>query len=523
MRILAFSDWRIQSIEMLIEYIEELDKEPDIIVYAGDDIQRFNRIPNPKTTEGCQKEFPNDAQNINYFEIIAQYSKHGLVAVAGNDDPPFITNAIQGKNVYNIFKEPFIVDDYVFIGQEGSTKGPGCLIYSESAVLDELNQKSNQYPSKKIIIVSHPPPFGILDIGLRFGISHIGSTALKQFIDENNSRIKTVICGHAHSQGGKEVNYNGVRVVNCASHDNDGEPGKVCNLIIRKYVQTKWDLIFEWGSCPKEIHELMQVPMVGLARARALTEIGVRSVEQLAKSNISEKASKYSCFSGRVLDLIQNYARAISQNMPIVVREHPFFIESEKKKLYFFDAEYNPTGTVIGPFGIFLLGFMNLNGEVKQFFLENPDDEEQLLMNFRNWLLSEKPTLIAYSSTSADRPQLKYAFERFNIPISELGNSFFDLFFECISTQSFKKQCIYLPIKGRMGLKEVSEQFGYKKESENKIGDGLQALIEYEKYLETNDEGIKRELLKYNQSDLERTRFIFNYIYKIHRDLLSVS
>ncbi|MDG6249512.1 ribonuclease H-like domain-containing protein [Methanocalculus sp.] len=520
MRILAFSDWRIQSIEMLIEYIEELDKKPDIIVYAGDDIRRFNKIPENKSSEKFREEFYTDTPNCNYFEKIAQYSKHGLVAVAGNDDPPLITNAIQGKNVYNIFKEPFIVEDYIFIGQEGSTKGPGFLIYSENEVLDGLNRKSKQYPSEKIIIVSHTPPFGILDVGLRFGINHIGSTALTQYIDENNSRIKAVICGHAHSQGGKETNYNGVRVVNCASHDNDGEPGKVCNLVIRKYVQTKWDLIFEWGSCPKEIHELMQVPMIGHARAKALTEIGVKSVDQLAKANISEKASKYSCFRGGVLSLIQNYARAISQNMPIVVRDHPFFIECEKKKLYFFDAEYSPTGTLIGPFGIFLLGFMNLNGEVKQFFLDNPNDEEKLLLNFRNWLLSEKPTLIAYSSTSADRPQLKYAFEKFKIPTSELGNSFFDLFFECISTQSFKKQCIYLPIMGRMGLKEISEQFGYKQEHQNKIGDGLQALIEYEKYLETNDEGIKKELLEYNQSDLERTRFIFNYIYKIHRDVL---
>ena len=518
MRILAFSDWRTQSIEALIEYIENLDKKPDVIVYAGDDISRFNDIPISQIDPDLPIEFFDDSPDVNYFEIIAKLSKYGLVAVGGNDDLPFSTTAIQGKNVHNIFENPLVVDDYVFIGQEGSTKGPGYLIYSEDEVFAELSRKLQQYPSEKIILVSHAPPFGVLDIGLRFGINHIGSTALQQIIDENHSRIKTVICGHAHSQGGKEENYNGVRVVNCASHDYEYEPGNVCNLIIRKYVQTKWDLIFKWGSCPKEIHDLMEVPMVGYTRAKALTEMGVKSVKQLANMDLSKKALEYPCFYGDVMSLIQNYAKAISQNIPMVVREHPFCNECVNNNLYFFDAEYNPTGTETGPYGIFLLGFMNLKGEVNQFFLENPDDEKQLMMNFRNWILSEKPTLIAYASTSADKPHLKYSFERFEIPTPELDSSFFDLFFECISTQSFKKQCIYLPITGRMGLKEISDHFGYKTNLEPRIGDGLQALCEYQKYLDTNDEKIKRELLEYNQSDLERTRFIFDYLNKLHQD-----
>jgi len=518
MRILAFSDWRIQNIEMLIKYIEELDQEPDVIVYAGDDIERFNKIPVAKIPKDFREIFVNGA-NTNYFEKIAKYSKHGLVAVAGNDDPPFITNAIRGKNVYNIFEKPLIIDDYAFIGQEGSTRGPGYLVYQENEVLDELNRKSIQNPSEKIIVVSHTPPFGILDIGLRFGINHIGSTALRQFIDENIHKVRLVICGHAHSQGGKEVNYNGIKIVNCASHDNYGEPGKVCNLISRGHFQTKWDLIFEWGFQSKEIYELTQVPMIGYPRAKALIEMGVKSVEQFACKNIAEKASKFPCFAGGVFNLAQNYAKAISQNKPIVVRTHPFFEGRGNKNLYFFDAEYNPTGTEIGPYGIFLLGIMGLDGKVQQFFLDDPENEEKLLLNFQNWLLSEKPTLISYSSTSADRPQLKYAFNRFEIPTSKLENSFFDLFFECISTQSYKKQCVYLPIAGKMGLKEVSEKLGYQENSVNKIEDGLQALLMYEEYLETGDAETKRELLKYNQSDLERTRFIFDYVDSLYKGL----
>ena len=35
MKILAFSDWRVQDIEQFIDYLGRLEEKPDIIVYAG--------------------------------------------------------------------------------------------------------------------------------------------------------------------------------------------------------------------------------------------------------------------------------------------------------------------------------------------------------------------------------------------------------------------------------------------------------------------------------------------------------
>ena len=42
MKILAFSDWRVQNIEKLITYLENLEEKPELVVYAGDDLKRFN-------------------------------------------------------------------------------------------------------------------------------------------------------------------------------------------------------------------------------------------------------------------------------------------------------------------------------------------------------------------------------------------------------------------------------------------------------------------------------------------------
>ena len=158
MKILAFSDWRIQNIEKLIEYVKGLNEKPDFIVYAGDDIGRFNKISYRELPEPFKKIYADVFPDKNYFEELAKYSKHGLLAVAGNDDFPFIVDAINGKNVFNIYKKPIVFCDYVFAGIEGSTKPPGILLHSEKEVLNRLNTALKENPNKKIIIVSHTPP-----------------------------------------------------------------------------------------------------------------------------------------------------------------------------------------------------------------------------------------------------------------------------------------------------------------------------------------------------------------------------
>ena len=45
LRILAFSDYRVHSIEALLGFVERLEPKPDLIIYAGDDLDRF--VPPP--------------------------------------------------------------------------------------------------------------------------------------------------------------------------------------------------------------------------------------------------------------------------------------------------------------------------------------------------------------------------------------------------------------------------------------------------------------------------------------------
>jgi len=45
LKILAFSDYHIQDIKPLLEYVKNLKEKPDIIVYAGDAVDRFGPLP----------------------------------------------------------------------------------------------------------------------------------------------------------------------------------------------------------------------------------------------------------------------------------------------------------------------------------------------------------------------------------------------------------------------------------------------------------------------------------------------
>src|SRR5208337_122067 len=67
LRIVAFSDYRVQDISLLLDFITSLQPAPHLIIYAGDDIKRFHN------------------GEVNLFEKLAAKATYGLCAVVGND------------------------------------------------------------------------------------------------------------------------------------------------------------------------------------------------------------------------------------------------------------------------------------------------------------------------------------------------------------------------------------------------------------------------------------------------------
>lgn len=121
-----------------------------------------------------------------------------VFAQIGNMDRPEVNDWLNevGINLHGQSHE--LTPDTVIFGIGGSTFTPFGTPseFPESAFaswLDDLWPRVRQYPNK--ILVSHNPPRDTLcdDIGNNV---HVGSTAVREFIEENQPNI--CVCGHIH-------------------------------------------------------------------------------------------------------------------------------------------------------------------------------------------------------------------------------------------------------------------------------------------------------------------------------------
>jgi Icc-related predicted phosphoesterase len=222
LRIVAFSDWRVQEVGSVVRFLKDQVK-PDLILYAGDDIQRF-RPPRK-----------------NLFQQIAKLARYGLCAVAGNDDDPATRDLIGGRNVYPVHSRALVLGRFAVVGVEGAPLFPndtqdrniGHLLYPERVLSLQMKLwNSTAFRDKKLIIVSHAPPFGVLDFAVRFGARNIGSRPLREFLESSPNSL-LCICGHVHRCGGQSAKLGKALVVNAASHDSPGDPGKVVIIQVK--------------------------------------------------------------------------------------------------------------------------------------------------------------------------------------------------------------------------------------------------------------------------------------------------
>ena len=95
-------------------------------------------------------------------------------------------------------------------------------MYSER-FLSYLMRKWDALKDKSLIVISHVPPFGVLDFAVRFGPRSIG----------NRPHVVLCLCGHVHRRGGESAKLGRSLVVNAASHDRPGDPGRVFIVRIR--------------------------------------------------------------------------------------------------------------------------------------------------------------------------------------------------------------------------------------------------------------------------------------------------
>lgn len=220
LRILAFSDYRVHDINLLLNLVKKSVEKPSIILYAGDDIARFVFIPEGPLKHLYTYVYRETVGEYNYFEELAREASYGLGAVRGNDDHIRTSEYIKGEKVYNLQFTWLKVGSYLIIRLEDAPAEYGTSTYAEADYRLRLELAKSLLGKKdKLIVVSHAPPHGILDRAMRYGERSVGSRALREFIEERDE-VVLAVCGHVHRCGGKCDRVGSATVVNVSSHDD---------------------------------------------------------------------------------------------------------------------------------------------------------------------------------------------------------------------------------------------------------------------------------------------------------------
>lgn len=484
LRLVAFSDYRVQDIELLIDELSELAPPPDVVLYAGDDIKRF-RPPHRK----------------NLFGMLACRARYGLCAVAGNDDELSVRKLISGKSVFNVHASPVILGSYAFLGVDGAPYRPGLegigyILHSEKEIARHLAFQKRATISKKLIILSHAPPEGLLDQAQRFspdGKPHsIGSRALRKVLT-THSNVLLVVCGHVHRCGGMKKRLRNTLIVNVANHDDPGVPGRVAIIDLEPSGKTT----VQWRQI-----EVSAIPGIGEASTQRLRDVGIRRVKELATAprEIVHRALR---FSGRPPAVLHARARATLENRPILLRLPQLPSGPE----VFLDIE-----TDLGQRYVWLVGLcIGRDGRYRGFFAETPNDEKKILVHFLNFM-DRYPTakLLSCSASRFEERVIRNRLSYHGLDTSVCSR--------IVDLYPIISRSVALPVES-CRVKEIAEFFGYRYRHPDLSGFEVGTLYESE-YLRLKKVTERRKLAQrfreYNRDDVRCLPFILDAIERLN-------
>lgn len=397
---------------------------------------------------------------------------------------------MKAKSVSDLYTRSCIFKNFAFVGLEASTSGPALFKHKEEHFREHLKRQSGYLHGKIVTVLSHTPPFGILDRGIRFAeedefTHHIGSTSLRQFVE--TKPVDLVVCGHCHSQGGMIEKLESTTIVNVASHDDERAKGRFAVITLTKdgLVEVEWHSTY--GVYGKD--SLIQIYGVGPKIAERFLKDGVSTVSKLANHRNLARLSTSLGLSEMYLRLLQLRARLLLRNE--IYRIAPFEIES--RNAIFFDIE-----TDIACKRVWLIGLL-IEDQFLQFYADTWDEEKAVLGKFEHFLFDHpSKALISFSGTNFDYRVTLGALQRQGIETSCLtSRSHIDL-------SILLRRCFIFPNQ-RFALKSLGSYLKYPFKHTDL--DGLAVALAYHKHAE---DGVKLDnrVFVYNEDDVRVLPFL---------------
>lgn len=378
---------------------------------------------------------------------------------------------------------------------EGAIEGgPGLILHSEDEIKTHLDRQYAGNEDKTPVLVSHVPPNGILDIGLRFGQRHIGSTSVRSFVEEVEPVL--TVCGHCHQFGGRAEELDFGTVINIASHDSPGAKGRYSIIELDGR-----EIDYELTTTEEGVkHYLLQLSQVGGRRIRHFLDAGITELDQINEDNRDTLESLPGSSKWHV-DMWLEEAEAIQNDEIRVLDEDEFeFLEDDNVVLV--DIE-----TDLSQDRIWLIGLYSYQDEEFHQIFEK-DDEEKLLKSFIKYLRDQgNPSIVYYGNNLFDEKCLKHRMEVHGL-LEGLGlmKDSHDL--------GIKVQTNLLGEFTRTNLDSLAGKIA-DYEYEYPEMDGFIVGSQYTRYILDNEEPDWDKLLDYNKDDVLALKAIVNEIREI--------
>lgn len=191
MKLLAFTDTHGSALALKRIEHKVKSENPDFLVCAGD-ISIFEH--------GIARIFRR-LNNLNK-KIIMVHGNH-------EDNTTYTKYSNIFKNIIFIHKKYFIENNFLFLGYGGGGFSQRDREF-EHLTKTRFKKIINQNKDKKIILVTHAPPYKTrVD---KIGRNHAGNKSIRNFVE--NNRVDLHICGHLHENFGKEDKIGKTKIIN---------------------------------------------------------------------------------------------------------------------------------------------------------------------------------------------------------------------------------------------------------------------------------------------------------------------
>lgn len=192
MKLLAITD--LHGDRPALERILERAGDADVILLGGD-ITNFGSVEDAESLLG-----------------VVTATKATVFAVAGNCDSPAIDRMLAERGV-SVFGRGSVHGELGIYGVSAMPPWMGNMYELSEEEIGAALEKGREEAAgaRHEIVLSHPPPRN-LSVDRTSGGTHVGSTALRNFIDRVQPIL--VVCGHIHEARGID-SAGDTTVVNC--------------------------------------------------------------------------------------------------------------------------------------------------------------------------------------------------------------------------------------------------------------------------------------------------------------------